>query len=52
MGCSKTVLIGELKAIESYLKKQEKYRIENLKLHLKQQEKEQKPPKLGEGKKS
>ena len=49
---AKEVLRGKFIAIQSYLKKQEKYRIENLKLHLKQQEKEQKPPKLGEEKKS
>ena len=46
-------------AIQSYLKKQEKYRTDNLILHLKQLEKEepkqtnkQKNPKLVEGKKS
>ena len=34
-------------AIQSYLKKQEKHRIDNLTLHLKQLEnKEQKPPKI------
>ena len=39
--------------IQSYLKKQEKYQINNLTLHLKQLEKEQKKnPKLTEGKKS
>ena len=37
--------------IQSYLKKQEKHRIDNLTLHLKQVEKEQKNPKLV-GKKS
>ena len=46
MGCSKTVLIGEFKAIESYLKKQEK-RVDNLTLYVKQMEKEeQRKPKL------
>ena len=40
MGCSKTVLIGEFKAIESYLKKQEKHRLDNQMLHIKQLEKE------------
>ena len=44
---------GDL-VIQSYLKKQEKHRIDNLTLHLKQLEKEeqQKTPKLVEGKKS
>ena len=42
-------------AIQSYLKKQEKYQIDSLTLHLKQLEKEKqtnKTPKLVEGKKS
>ena len=39
--------------MQSYLKKQEKYQIDNLTLHLKQMEKEEqkKNPKLAEGKK-
>ena len=49
---TKVVLRGKFIAIQSYLKKQEKHRIDNLTLHLKQLEKEQKkPPKL-EGNKS
>ena len=53
MGCTKAVLRGKFIAIQSYLKKQEKLRIDNLTLHLKQLEKEeQKTPKLVEGKKS
>ena len=44
---AKAVLRGKLIAIQSYLKKQEKRRIDNLTLHLKQLEKEeQNPPKL------
>ena len=38
------VLRGKFIAIQSYLKKQEKYQINNLTLHLKQLEKEQKNP--------
>ena len=38
---AKAVLRGKLIAIQSYLKKQEKYRIDNLTLHLKQLEKEE-----------
>ena len=51
---AKAVLGGKFIAIQSYLKKQEKYhRIDNLTLHLKQLEKEPpKTPKLVEGKKS
>ena len=56
MGCSKKpVLRGNFMAIESYLKKQEKHRIDDLTLHLKQLEKEQQQqqkPKLVERKKS
>ena len=55
MGCSKSSSKREFIAIQSYLKKQEKHRIDNLTLHLKQlgkEEQQQKPPKLGEGKKS
>ena len=54
MGCSKSpVPRGKFIAIQSYLKKQEKYQIDNLTLHLKQLEKEEpkKPPKLVEGNK-
>ena len=44
---AKAVLIGKLKAIQSYLKKEETSQIKNLTVHLKQLEKEeQKPPKL------
>ena len=50
---AKAVLRGKFRAIQSYLKKQEKHQIDNLTLHLKQLEKEeQKPPKLVEGNKS
>ena len=41
------VLRGKFRAIQSYLKKQEKHQIDKLTLHLKQLEKEeQKTPKL------
>ena len=44
---AKADLRGKFIAIQSYLKKQEKYRIENLTSHLCQLEKEeQKPPKI------
>ena len=44
---AKAALRGKLIAIQSYLKKQEKRRIDNLTLHLKQLEKEeQNPPKI------
>ena len=51
---AKAVLQGKFIAIQSYLEKQEKHRIENLTLHLKQLEKEeqQKYPKLVEVNKS
>ena len=49
---AKEVLRGKLIAMQSYLKKQEKHGIDSLTLHLKQVEKEQKTPKLVEGKKS
>ena len=53
---AKAVLRGKFIATESYLKKQEKDRIDNLILHLKQLEKKRPPPppttKLVEGKKS
>ena len=38
---AKAVLGGKFIAIQSYLKKQEKYQIDNLTLHLKQLEKEE-----------
>ena len=38
---AKAVLRGKIIAIQSYLKKQEKHRIDNLTLHLKQLEKEE-----------
>ena len=43
---AKAVLRGKFIAIQSYLKKQEKHRIDNLTLHLKQLEKGQKNPKI------
>ena len=47
---TKAVLRGKFIAIQSYLKKQETYQINNLTLHLKQLEKEeQKTPMLAEG---
>ena len=50
---AKAVLRGKFVAIQAYLKKQEKSQINNLTLHLKEQEKENKQnPKLAEGKKS
>ena len=49
---AKAVLRGKFIAIQSYLKKQETSQLNNLTLHLKQLEKEQKPPKLADGKKS
>ena len=50
---AKAVLRGKFIAIQSYLKKQEKHRIDNIILHLKQLEKEEpKSPKLVEGKTS
>ena len=53
MDAAKAVLRGKFIAIQSHLKKQEKHRIDNLTLHLKQLKKEeQKTPKLVEGKKS
>ena len=53
-GMQQSSLRGKFIAIQSYLKKQEKHRIDNLTLHLKQLEKEEgkKPTKLVEGKKS
>ena len=50
---AKAVLRGKFIAIQSYLKKQEKYQIDNLTLHLKQLDREeQKTTKLVKGKKS
>ena len=50
---AKAILRGKFIAIQSYLKKWEKHRVDNLTLHLKQLEKEeQKTPKVVEGKKS
>ena len=49
---AKAVLRGKFIAIQAYLKKQEKYQINNQTLHLKHLEKEQKPLKLVEGKTS
>ena len=46
MGCTKAVLRGNFIEIQSYLKKQETSQINNLNLHLKQSEKEQKKPKV------
>ena len=43
---AKAVLRGKFTAIQSYLKKQEKHRIDNLTLHLKRLEKEPKNPKI------
>ena len=48
----KAVLRGRFRAIQAYLKKQEKHQINNLTLPLKQVEKEERTPKLEEGKKS
>ena len=41
---AKAVLRGKFIAIQPYLKKKEKHRIDNLNLHLKQLEKEEQPP--------
>ena len=51
---AKVVLRRKFIAIQSYLKKQEKHRVDNLTLHLKQPEKRRskKPLKLVEGEKS
>ena len=43
---AKAVLTGNFIAIQSHLKKQEKSQINNLTLHLKQPEKEQRKPKV------
>ena len=53
MDIAKAGLRGKFRAIQPYLKKQEKSQINNLTLYPKQLEKEeQKNPKLAEGKKS
>ena len=56
LDAAKAVLRRKFRAIQSYLKKQEKHRIDNQTLHLKQlkKKKSQKkpPPKLVEGKKT
>ena len=49
---AKAVLRGKFRAIQSYLKKQEKHRTDNLTLHLKLEKEEQKTWKLVEEKKS
>ena len=50
---AKAVLRGKFRAIQSYLKKEEKHWIDNVTIHLKQLEnEEQKVQKLAEGKKS
>ena len=52
---AKALLRGKFIAIQSYLKKQDKHRIDNLTLHLKQMEKKKKKNdnnKLAEGNKS
>ena len=51
---AKAVLRGKLIAIQSYLKKQEKHRIDNLTVHLKleKEQQQQQKPKLVERKKS
>ena len=53
LDAAKAVLRGKFIEIQSYLKKKEKYQMDNLTLHIKQLEKEeQKNPKFVEGKKS
>ena len=54
MGCSESSSTREVYSLQSYLKKQEKLRIDSLSLHLKQLEKEEpkKLPKVVEGKKA
>ena len=47
---AKAVLRGKFIAIQSYLKKQEKHRIDSLTLHLKQLEKEQNNSKISKRK--
>ena len=41
MGFIKSVLMGRFRAIQAYIRKQEKNQINNLTLHLKQLEKEE-----------
>ena len=48
----KAVLRGRFIPIQAYLKEQENHQINNLSLHLKQLEKNKRPPKVVEGKKS
>ena len=43
---AKAVLRGKFMAIQSYIKKQEKHRLDNLTLHLKQLEKEEEEKKI------
>ena len=43
---AKAVLRGKFMAIQSYIKKQEKHRLDNLTLHLKQLEKEEEKTKI------
>ena len=43
---AKAVLGGNLIAVQSYFKKQEKHQTDNLTLHLKQLEKEEETPKI------
>jgi len=56
LDAAKAVLRRKFRAIQSYLKKQEKHRIDNQTLHLKQlkkkEPKKKPPPKLVEGKKT
>ena len=56
LDAAKAVLRRKFRAIQSYLKKQEKHRIDNQTLHLKQlkkkRAKKKPPPKLVEGKKT
>ena len=52
MDAAKAILRGKHIARQPYLKKQETSQINNLTVHLKQLRKEQKKPKLAEGKKS
>ena len=49
---AKAVLRRKFIAIQAYIKKQEKSQINNLKLHLKELEKEEQNPKLVEGNKA
>ena len=49
---AKATLRWKFIAMQSYLKKQEKHRLDNLTLHLKQLEKGEQQQKLVEGKKS